>query len=89
MNPSRQFSSVESLRNRDAFRADERARDLQRAEFLAALDDAEFEVTDWEAKFLSDFLAVASARPLSVATWWTPARRAAVDAMHLKYGGRL
>ena len=58
-----------------------RAEDLRRREFLAALDEAEFDVTDWEAQFLEDHLA--NPRPV------TEAQRACIDRMREIYGSGL
>jgi len=57
------------------------AEDAERLAFLRRLDDATFEVTDWEAQFIGNFLE--SPRPL------TPGQRLAVDGMREHYEGRL
>lgn len=57
--------------------------DREREEFLRALDAAPFDVTEWEAKFIADFLAAPS-------RWiWTAPRREKVDQMRQEYGHRI
>lgn len=55
--------------------------DQERIEFLRHLDAAWFEVTEWEAKFIEDFLT----RPRSM----TPRQRASADELRQKYEARL
>ena len=55
--------------------------DIARRTFLLELDNAGFEITDWEAEFLADQLD--QPRPL------TPAQRQAIDDLMIKYGARL
>jgi len=51
--------------------------DVERMFFLAKLDGADFEVTDWEAQFIADLIS--NPRPL------TPAQRATIDGLRAKY----
>lgn len=53
------------------------AEDLERLEFLKRLDEADVEVTDWEAGFIESFVA----NPRGM----TGAQRAAVDGMRMQY----
>jgi len=55
--------------------------DQERLAFLRRLDAAPFEVTDWEAQFIGNFLE--SPRPL------TSGQRTAVDGMRESYEGRI
>ena len=68
-------------RNRTTARRLDQVEDRARESFLRLLARAEFEVTDFEAKFLNSFLA---------GPWfWTESRRATCDKMRKTYGGRL
>ena len=55
--------------------------DIARHTFLLALDNAGFEITDWEAEFLADQLD--QPRPL------TPAQQRAIDDLITKYASLL
>lgn len=59
--------------------------DRQRVEFLLALDNAPFEVTQWEAKFLESF----KRRPDTLTAWFSPRQREKIDQMIHEYGHRL
>lgn len=54
--------------------------DLDRAEFLKALDEAGFEVTDWEARFIEANL---------FRSIFSDAQRIKIDQMRKEYGHRL
>jgi hypothetical protein len=51
--------------------------DQDRIAFLTKLDNAPFEVTEWEARFIESFLT--NPRPL------TPAQREAADTLKQRY----
>lgn len=72
---------VQSARRLDA----EREGDLRRGEFLRALDESDYTVTDWEAQFIESFLNFTSTRPGDAARWWTPGRRTSCDRMMSHY----
>ena len=55
--------------------------DTERRRFLERLDAAPFDVTDWEASFIEDFLT----RPRP----FTPSQRRSIDDMHTRYEGSL
>lgn len=59
------------------------AGDSRRAEFLRRLDEAGFEVTEFEAQFLESFLQARSP------AWWTENRRTVVDKLMERYAARL
>ena len=58
-----------------------REEDAGRMQFLRRLDEAPFEVTEWEAQFIESFLKA----PRN----FTPRQREAVDKMREHYQGRL
>lgn len=76
---------VHSLRARDEFRASTQAEDRRRGAFLRALDESEYTVSDWEARFIEGFLDFTSNRPSDEPRWWTEPRRTACDRMMSHY----
>ncbi len=76
---------VNSIRNLDEIRREAAVADKRRGEFLRALDDSDYNVSDWEAKFLDSFLDFTSNRPSDEPRWWTDGRRAATDRMMSHY----
>jgi len=59
--------------------------DRERVDFLLRLDEAEFEVTEWEAAFLESFMA----RPDTLTARFSNLQRQAVDNMRKSYEHRL
>jgi hypothetical protein len=57
--------------------------DIERGNFLRKLDFADIEITDFEARFIENFLSNKSLN------WWTPGRRTTCDQMRQSYKGRL
>lgn len=76
---------------RQAYAAGDRQRreeveDLRRLDFLKRLDDAPFEVTDWEARFLNDLLQRCARLPFPR---FSEGQRTKIDELSEEYGCRL
>lgn len=76
---------VNSLRNLAEIRRENAQADQRRGAFLRALDECEYNVSDWEAQFINGFLDFTSNRPSDEPCWWTEGRRASVDRMMSHY----
>lgn len=76
---------VNSIRNLDEIRREAAVADTRRGEFLRALGDSEYVVSDWEAQFINSFLDFTSNRPGDEPRWWTEGRRASADRMMSHY----
>lgn len=76
---------VNSLRNLAEIRRENAQADQRRGEFLRALDDSDYEVSNWEAQFINGFLDFTSNRPSDEPRWWTDPRRTATDRMMSHY----
>lgn len=62
--------------------------DSERIEFVRRLDNAPFEVTDWEARFIEGLLVRARYRT-ELATFLSPAQRDKIEQLRQQYEHRL